>query len=75
MDRAAQENGQGVALEEKPEMVFQVMYHGLDDEKLSSMLLYGNEFPPAPEVMAINRAINNELDRRRREREDLEVHP
>jgi hypothetical protein len=56
--------------DESPDVVFQVIYNGLDDQKLRDMLLYGNEFPPAPEVLTVNRAIQNELDRRQREREE-----
>lgn len=61
-------------LEPVADAVVEFMYQDLDDQVLRDMLIHGKEFPPAPVVEALNKSIQNELDRRQREREELAGH-
>lgn len=55
------------------EMIVEGIYRGLSDDKLRQMIMHGNEFDPVPVVVALNKAIQKELDRRKRENEELEA--
>jgi hypothetical protein len=61
------------SLEMTTDVIVTAMYRDFDDGSLAEMLIHGEEFPPEPIVVALNRSIQKELHRRKQEREDLEA--